>query len=212
MSDLEMIRESLISGDIERAEELTSSALQSGISAKEILDRELIPGLDEVGKRFQEGEYFFPELLVSGEAMKAALACLKPELAKSSSATTGKYAIGTVKGDIHDIGKNIVIMMLEGNGWEVTDLGIDVPTETFVKAVKEEGCQILGMSALLTTTIPRLAETIEELKAQGLRDKVIVMVGGVSVTKEHAEKIGADAFGKDAVDAVSEAKRLIGKL
>ncbi len=212
MSDLEMIRESLISGDIERAEELTSSALQSGISAKEILDRGLIPGLDEVGKRFQEGEYFFPELLVSGEAMKAALACLKPELAKSSSATTGKYAIGTVKGDIHDIGKNIVIMMLEGNGWEVTDLGIDVPTETFVKAVKEEGCQILGMSALLTTTIPRLAETIEELKAQGLRDKVIVMVGGVSVTKEHAEKIGADAFGKDAVDAVSEAKRLIGKL
>ena len=200
MSDLEMIRESLISGDIERAEELTSSALQSGISAKEILDRGLIPGLDEVGKRFQEGEYFFPELLVSGEAMKAALACLKPELAKSSSATTGKYAIGTVKGDIHDIGKNIVIMMLEGNGWEVTDLGIDVPTETFVKAVKEEGCQILGMSALLTTTIPRLAETIEELKAQGLR------------TKEHAEKIGADAFGKDAVDAVSEAKRLIGKL
>ena len=211
MSDLERIKESLISGDIEQTEELTSSALQAGVSAKEILDKGLIPGLDVVGKRFQEGEYFFPELLVSGEAMKASLARLKPELAKSSSATVGKYIIGTVKGDIHDIGKNIVIMMLEGNGWEVTDLGIDVPVEDFVKAVKEKDCQILGMSALLTTTIPRLAETIEALKAEGLRDKVRVMVGGVSVTKEHADTIGADAFGKDAVDAVAEAKKLIGK-
>jgi 5-methyltetrahydrofolate--homocysteine methyltransferase len=212
MVDLEKIKVSLISGDIEKTEELTTAALASGTPAKEIMDRALIPGLDEVGRRFQEGEYFFPELLVSGEAMKAALARLKPELAKSSGTIVGKYAIGTVKGDIHDIGKNIVIMMLEGNGWEVTDLGIDVPTETFIKAVKEEGCQILGMSALLTTTIPRLAETIEALKAQGLRDKVMVMVGGVSVTKEHADKIGADAFGKDAVDAVSEAKKLIGKV
>jgi 5-methyltetrahydrofolate--homocysteine methyltransferase len=144
--------------------------------------------------------------------MKQSLAHLKPELTKSGGATLGKYVIGTVKGDIHDIGKNIVIMMLEGNGWEVTDLGIDVPTETFVKAVKEKGCQILGMSALLTTTIPCLAETIEALKAQGLRDKVMVMVGGVSVTREHADKIGADAFGKDAVDAVAEAKKLIGKI
>ena len=212
MSDLEMLRSSLISGDIEKTEELTAAALASGTPAKEIMDRGLIPGLDEVGRRFQEGEYFFPELLVSGEAMKAALARLKPELAKSSSAITGKYVIGTVKGDIHDIGKNIVIMMLEGNGWEVTDLGIDVPTETFVKAVREKDCQILGMSALLTTTIPRLAETIEALGAEGLRDKVKVMVGGVSVTKEHADKIGADAFGKDAVDAVAEAKKLIGKV
>ena len=212
MFNLEMLKDSIIKGDIEKTEELTTAALASGTPAKEIMDRGLIPGLDEVGRRFQEGEYFFPELLVSGEAMKAALARLKPELAKSSEATVGKYAIGTVKGDIHDIGKNIVIMMLEGNGWDVTDLGIDVPAETFVKAVKEEGCQILGMSALLTTTIPRLAETIEALKAQGLRDKVMVMVGGVSVTREHADKIGADAFGKDAVDAVAEAKKLIGKV
>jgi 5-methyltetrahydrofolate--homocysteine methyltransferase len=212
MPDLEMLKDSIIKGDIEKAEELTSSALQAGIPAREILNKGLIPGLDEVGRRFQEGEFFFPELLVSGEAMKASLARLKPELAKSSEATVGKYIIGTVKGDIHDIGKNIVIMMLEGNGWEVTDLGIDVPAETFVKAVKEKDCQILGMSALLTTTIPRLAETIEALKAQGLRDKVMVMVGGVSVTREHADKIGADAFGKDAVDAVAEAKKLIGKV
>ncbi len=212
MFDLEMLKSSLITGDIEKIEELTSSALEAGIPAKEILDRGLIPGLDEVGRRFQEGEYFFPELLVSGEAMKTALARLKPELAKNSDAIVGKYVIGTVKGDIHDIGKNIVIMMLEGNGWEVTDLGIDVPTETFIKAVREKDYQILGMSALLTTTIPRLAETIEALGAERLRNKVKVMVGGVSVTKEYAEKIGADAYGKDAVDAVAEAKRLIGKV
>jgi len=211
MSDLEMLKSSLISGDIEKTEELTTAALASGTPAKEIIDRGLIPGLDEVGRRFQEGEYFFPELLVSGAAMKTALARLKPELVKSSGAITGKYVIGTVRGDIHDIGKNIVIMMLEGNGWDVTDLGIDVPTDAFVKAVKEADCQILGMSALLTTTIPRLAETIEALRKEGLRDKVKVMVGGVSVTKEYAVEIGADAYGEDAVDAVAEAKRLIGK-
>jgi 5-methyltetrahydrofolate--homocysteine methyltransferase len=212
MVDLFEISNSLINGDIETAEELTKTSINDGIPAKEILDRGLIPGIEEVGKRFQAGEYFFPELLVSGEAMKAALTLLKPELAKSSGAMVGKYVIGTVKGDIHDIGKNIVIMMLEGNGWEVTDLGIDVPTETFVKAVRENDYQILGMSALLTTTIPRLAESIEALKAQGLRAKVKIMVGGVSVTKDYADKIGADAYGKDAVDAVAEAKRLIGKV
>ncbi len=211
MVDLEKIKESLIQGDIEKTEELTESALESGIPAKEIMDKGLIPGLDEVGRRFQEGEYFFPELLVSGEAMKAALARLKPELVKSSGAIIGKYVIGTVKGDIHDIGKNIVIMMLEGNGWDVTDLGIDVPSEAFVKAVKESDYQVLGMSALLTTTIPRLEETIKVLQEEGLRDKIKVMVGGVSVTKEYAAKIGADAYGKDAVDAVAEAKRLLGK-
>ena len=212
MSDLEMLKSSLISGDIEKTEELTTAALASGTPAKEIMDRGLIPGLDEVGRRFQEGEYFFPELLVSGEAMKTAMARLRPELTKSGGADIGKYLIGTVRGDIHDIGKNIVIMMLEGNGFEVTDLGIDVPTETFIKAVRDSDYQILGMSALLTTTIPRLAETIEALGAEGLRDKVMVMVGGVSVTKEYADKIGADAWGKDAIDAVAEAKRLIGKV
>ena len=212
MFDFNKLIESLISGDIEKTEELTLAALEARVPAKDILDKGLIPGLDEVGGRFQEGEYFFPELLVSGEAMKTALARLKPELDKSSGTIVGKYVIGTVKGDIHDIGKNIVIMMLEGNGWEVTDLGIDVPTETFVKAVREKDCQVLGMSALLTTTIPRLAEAIEALGNEGLRDKVKIMVGGVSVTKEYADKIGADAYGKDAVDAVAEAKRLIGKV
>jgi len=211
MFDLVKLKDSLIRGDIEKTEELAGAALDAGVPAKEILDKGLIPGLDEVGRRFQEGEYFFPELLVSGEAMKTALARLKPELSKAGGTTVSKYVIGTVRGDIHDIGKNIVIMMLEGNGWDVTDLGIDVPTETFCKAIKENDFQILGMSALLTTTIPRLAETIETLKAEGLRDKVKVMVGGVSVTQAYADKIGADAYGRDAVDAVTEAKRLMGK-
>ena len=212
MFDLVKLKDSLIRGDIEKTEELAGAALDAGVPAKEILDKGLIPGLDEVGRRFQEGEYFFPELLVSGEAMKTALARLKPELSKAGGTTVGKYVIGTVRGDIHDIGKNIVIMMLEGNGWDVTDLGIDVPTDALVKAVREKDCQILGMSALLTTTIPRLAEAIEALKKEGLRDKIKIMVGGVSVTKDYAEQIGADAYGKDAVDAVAEAKRLIGKV
>ena len=211
MFDFTKLKDSLIRGDIEKTEELTRTALGVGLSAEEILDKGLIPGLDEVGRRFQKGEYFFPELLVSGEAMKTAMARLKPELSKAGGTTVGKYVIGTVKGDIHDIGKNIVTMMLEGNGWEVTDLGIDVSTEAFCKAVRDSDFQILGMSALLSTTIPRLAETIEALKAEGLRDKVKVMVGGVSVTRTYAEQIGADAYGRDAVDAVSEAKRLMKK-
>ena len=208
---LEKLKDSLIRGDIEKTEGLTRAALKAGVSPKEILDNGLVPGLDEVGRRFQEGEYFFPELLMAGEAIKTAMARLKPELSKTDGATIGKYVIGTVRGDIHDIGKNIVIMMLEGNGWDVTDLGIDVPPEDFCKAVKENDFQVLGMSALLTTTIPRLAETIEALKAKGLRDKVRVMVGGVSVTQAYADQIGADAYGKDAVEAVKEAKSLIGK-
>jgi len=212
MFDFKKLETSLISGDIEKTEKLTLAALKAGVPAKEILDKALVPGLDEVGRRFQQGEYFFPELLVAGEAMKTAMSHLRPILAKpGAGGTVGKFIIGTVKGDIHDIGKNIVIMMLEGNGWEVTDLGIDVPAETFVKAIRENGYQILGMSALLTTTIPRLAETIEMLKAQGLRNKVKVMVGGVSVTQAYADKIGADAYGKDAVEAVTKARQLIGR-
>ena len=212
MFDFKKLEQSLISGDIEKTEELTLAALKAGVPAKEILDKALAPGLDEVGRRFQQGEFFFPELLVAGEAMKTAMARLKPALAKPGAGDTiGRYVIGTVKGDIHDIGKNIVMMMLEGNGWEVTDLGIDVPAEAFVKAVRENDVQVLGMSALLTTTVSRLVETIEMLKTQGLRKKVKVMVGGVSVNQAYADKIGADGYGKDAVEAVIKARKLIGK-
>jgi len=211
MFDLGKIKDSLISGDIEKTEELTKAALNAGVAAKDILDKSLVPGLDDVGRKFQEGEYFFPELLVAGEATKAAMTCLKPVLSKGGATTVGKYVIGTVEGDIHDIGKNIVIMMLEGNGWDVTDLGTDVPTDRFCQAVKDEDCQILGLSALLTTTIPHLAEAIEALKSAGLRSKVKVMIGGVSVSQAYADQIGADAYGRDAFEAVIQARKLIEK-
>ena len=212
MVQLEQIKDSLICGDIEKTETLVKAALEASVPPKEILDNYLVPGMDEVGRKFQQGEYFFPELLVAGEAMKAAMAILKPVLVKRGVATTvGTFLIGTVKNDIHDIGKNIVIMMLEGNGWEVTDLGVDVPTDRFVQTVREKKYDILGMSALLSTTIPQLPDTIQALKAAGLRDKIKVMVGGVSVTREYAEKIGADGYGKDAVEAVIKARQLIGK-
>jgi 5-methyltetrahydrofolate--homocysteine methyltransferase len=211
MFDLNTIRESIISGDLNKAEGLTQAALDAGVTAKEILDGGLVPALDEVGKKFQDGEYFFPELLVAGEATKVAMARLKPALSQGGAPTVGKYIIGTVKGDIHDIGKNIVVMMLEGNGWEVTDLGTDVPSDKFCQTVKEGDFQIVGLSALLTTTIPRLAETIDALKESGLREKVKVMVGGVSVSQDYADKIGADAYGKDAFEAVIKARALMGK-
>jgi len=211
MVDLTKIKDSIIGGDMDKATELTQAALDAGVPPKEILDRGLVPGLDEVGRKFQEGEYFFPELLVAGEATKAAMARLKPALSKGGTTTVGKCVIGTVKGDIHDIGKNIVIMMLEGNGWDVTDLGTDVPAEKFCQAIRENDIQILGLSALLTTTIPHLDETIQALKDTGLRDRIKVMVGGVSVTQAYADQIGADAYGKDAFEAVVKARKLIGE-
>ncbi len=211
MFDLNTIKESIISGNLSQAEELTQSALEAGVTAKEILDGSLVPALDEVGKKFQEGEYFFPELLVAGEATRVAMERLKPALSRSGAPTVGKYAIGTVKGDIHDIGKNIVVMMLEGNGWEVTDLGTDVSAEEFCQVVREGGYKILGLSAMLTTTIPHLAETMDALRESGLREKVKVMVGGVSVNQEYADQIGADAYGKDAFEAVIKARALAGK-
>ena len=211
MFDFATLRESLIKGDIEKTAELTQAALDTGVKAKEVLDKCLVPGLEEVGRRFQRGEYYFPELLVAGEAMKSAMTILKPKLGTKDGATIGRFVIGTVKSDIHDIGKNIVIMMLEGNGWDVTDLGVDVSSEQFVKAVKEGKVDVLGMSALLTTTITQLPQTIEMLKKEGLRNKVKVMVGGVSVTPEYAKQIGADAYGKDAVEAVIAARKLVGK-
>lgn len=211
MSDLNAIKASIINGDLDQAAELAQAALDAGTSAREILDGGLVPALNEVGRRFQEGEFFFPELLVAGEATKMAMERLKPALTQSGTPSVGKYVIGTVKGDIHDIGKNIVVMMLEGNGWEVTDLGTDVSAEQFCQAIREDGYKILGLSALLTTTIPRLAETIDALKEGGLRDKVKVMVGGVSVNQEYADKIGADAYGRNAFEAVNKARELAEK-
>ena len=211
MTDLAEITSSLVAMDISRTEELTRAAIDAGVPADEILERGLIPGMQTVGERFEAGEIFLPELLMSGEAMKAALNHLKPLLTAQPGGRrfAGKAAIGTVQGDIHDIGKNIVIMMLEGNGWEVTDLGVDVSPEGFCTAVKDNDFQVLGLSALLTMTMPNQARTIEALKAAGLRDRVKVAIGGAVCTQGFADQIGADCYAADATDAVRKFGQLV---
>jgi len=198
-------------GDVSKAKELTRKALDAQIPAKEILDNGLLPAMDRVGNSFEKGDIFLPELLMAGDAMKATLELLRPELAKKGTAYVGKYVIGTVQGDLHNIGKNIVIMMLEGNGWEVVDLGTDVSPEKFCDVIEKGDFDILGLSALLTFSMPEMGETISALKAARLRDKIKIMVGGVPVTQSFADQIGADAYAKDAVEAVAIAKRLQNK-
>ena len=211
MADFSKLTEAVVAGDSETAVKLTKEAMAAKIPAKEILGSWLLPSMEKIGEQFEKGEVFFPELLMAASTMKAAVALLKPELAKTKGVTVGKFLIGTVPGDAHDIGKNIVIMMLEQNGWEVTDLGIDVPEEKFCKAVKEGNYDILGLSALLTFTMPMVTDVLNALKAEGLRDKVKVMIGGAPVTQQFADEVGADAYANDAVEAVKKAKALIGR-
>jgi len=211
MTDLSELTESIIEQNVTKTDKLTKVAVDAGISANEILEKGLMTAMQVVGEQFEKGEIFLPELLMSGEAAGVVLKRLRPLLTKREDKPNRKAAIGTVQGDIHDIGKKIVIMMLEGNGWEVTDLGIDVAPEDFCSAVREGDFQILGMSSLLTTTVPNAGKTIEALKAAGLRDKVKVMVGGAPVTQEWADKIGADAYAADGAVAVKVAAALIEK-
>jgi corrinoid protein of di/trimethylamine methyltransferase len=201
----------VVKGDVDRAVKLTQEILEAKTPVKEILDKALVPAMDIVGDQFAKSEIFFPELLMAGEAMEEALEVLKPQLSKGKDVYIGKYVIGTVQGDVHDIGKNIVIMMLEGNGWEVTDLGIDVPPQQFCEAIAQGDYDILGIGAYVSLSIPQLETTIKALKEAGLRDKVKIMVGGVPVTQAYADQIGADAYGETAVDAVMKAKKLINK-
>ena len=210
MTDFSKLTEAVVAGDSETAMKLTKEAMTEKIPAREILGSWLLPSMDIIGEQFAKGDVYFPELLMAANTMKAAVALLKPELAKTKGVTTGKYLIGTVPGDAHDIGKNIVIMMLEQNGWEVTDLGIDVPEEKFCKAVKEGDYDILGLSSLLTFTMPMVVDVLNALEAEGLRDKVKVMIGGAPVTQKFADEVGADAYANDAVEAVKKAKGLIG--
>ena len=211
MFKFEEIVNSLVNLDVERTEELTRTALKEGVLAIEILNKGLIPGMKIIGEGFKKGEIFLPEVLVVGKAMKGAMALLKPAFKKEGALRRGTVAVGTVKDDIHDIGKNLVIMMLEGNGWEVVDLGINVAAEQFCDAVQERAPDILGLSALLTMTEPRLKEVIDALEARGLRRKVKVMVGGAVVTQEYADEIGADGYAPDAVQAVELAGRLMSR-
>ena len=206
--DLKPIYENIIEGQADEVESGVEAALAAGVDAGVILNEALIAAMDEVGRRFEDGDFFVPEMLIAARAMQAGLALLKPHLASTDIRVAGKVAIGTVKGDLHDIGKNLVAMMLEGAGFEIIDLGVDVSPESFVDAV-QEGANLIGMSALLTTTMTNMGATIEALKAAGLRDKVKVMVGGAPVTEEFAKSIGADAFAPDASSATRVARQLV---
>jgi 5-methyltetrahydrofolate--homocysteine methyltransferase len=206
--DLKQIFDNVIEGAAPSVEAGVKQALAAGIGADVILKDALIAAMDEVGTRYEEGDIFVPEMLVAARAMQAGLALLKPHLVGANAESAGKVAIGTVKGDLHDIGKNLVAMMLEGAGFEIIDLGVDVPPQAFVKAV-EDGAQVIGMSALLTTTMSNMGVTVEALKAAGLRDKVKVMIGGAPVTQEYANQIGADGFAADASSATRIARELV---
>jgi 5-methyltetrahydrofolate--homocysteine methyltransferase len=210
MSDLlEQIGEQLYEGDDEAVAELTQKALDQGMTPKEVLQSGLLKGMDEVGRDFRDGDLFVPEVLIAARAMHAGMAILRPLLADSDVPSSGKIVLGTVKGDLHDIGKNLVGMMLEGGGFEIIDLGIDVPAERFVETVAAEQPDLIGMSALLTTTMPSMQQTIAALDEAGLRDGVKILIGGAPVTRSFAEEIGADGYAADAASAVDLARELV---
>ena len=188
--------------------ELTNQGLDDGMTPETMLFEALIPSLEEVGARFERGDFFVPEMLIAGKAMSGALDVLRPLLAETGAETVGKFLMGTVKGDVHDIGKNLVNIMLEGAGFEVIDLGVQVPPEKFVAAIEEHKPDIVGFSAFLTTTMPMFKANINALEKAGLRDQVIVMVGGAPVTQEYADAVGADGYAADASTAVRRAKEL----
>ncbi len=199
----------ILEGKHREVEAKVQTALQAGIPAKSILDEGMVAAMAEVGRLFELGEYYLPEMLVSARAMQAGLAVLKPQLKETHVQFSGRVAIGTVKGDLHDIGKNLVLMMLEGAGFEILDLGTDIEPERFVAAVKAGGIQILALSALLSTTLTNMKATIDAMKEAGLRDQIKIMVGGAPVTEEFSRQIGADGFAPDASRAVILAKSLL---
>jgi len=205
---MQKIATNLYKGEDEEVAELVQEALDQGMAPGEILASGLIAGMDEVGRDFKAGDLFVPEVLMAARAMHAGMNILRPLLAESDVPSAGKYIIGTVQGDLHDIGKNLVKMMLEGAGFQTIDLGTNIKPEEFVAAVQEHQPQLLGMSALLTTTMPGMKATIEALEEAGLRDAVKIMVGGAPVTAAFAEQIGADAYAPDAGSAVDVARSL----
>jgi 5-methyltetrahydrofolate--homocysteine methyltransferase len=205
----DQLRQAIIDGNEAVATAMTGALVATGASAREILDEALLPGMEVVGERMREGECFIPEVLLSARVMQACLDLLRPHMAAGEEAGGGTVVIGTVEGDLHDIGKNLVGMLLQGAGFSVVNLGTGVSAEQFVAAVAEHSPQIVGMSALLTTTLPHMAETLAALKEAGLRDSVKVMVGGAPVTAAYATEIGADGYGANAGMAVEQAKALV---
>jgi 5-methyltetrahydrofolate--homocysteine methyltransferase len=212
MLDTEGLRQAVLEGDRERVAALTSAALAAGVSAVEILNQGLLPGMDVVGKRFGAKDMYISEVLLSARAMHAGLGLLKPALARETAQAGPKpvVVLGTVKGDLHDIGKNLVAMMLEAGGFVVVDLGTNVPTDKFAQAIREHRPTVLGLSALLTTTMRQMRQTLEELRRAGVMDGVKTVIGGAPVTREFADTIGADGYASDAPGAVAEVKRLVG--
>jgi 5-methyltetrahydrofolate--homocysteine methyltransferase len=207
--DLKELNQAIIAGNRNRSVELTKQAITEEAAPAEIITAGLISGMTEVGRRFKANEYFVPDMLVAARAMHASLEELKPVMLRSKVAPVGRIVAGTVKGDLHDVGKNLVCMMLEGAGFDVVDLGVDVSPEKFVNAVREGKADILAMSALLTTTMPSMKTTIDALAQAGLRKQVKVLVGGSSVTQYYADNIGADGYAPDAASAADVAKNLV---
>jgi 5-methyltetrahydrofolate--homocysteine methyltransferase len=207
MADLKALADAVIKGDQDTTAKLTKAALDDCISPEDILNKGLIAAMDIVGDRFSKNEIYVPEMLIAARAMKSAMEILEPELVKAGVEPVGKFLIGTVQGDLHDIGKNLVAMMLKGTGFEVIDLGIDVPSERFVEQAKAAQVQLVGISALLTTTMPAMEKTVKALRKAGISAKI--MVGGAPVTQDYADKIGADGYAPDAALAARAAKKLV---
>jgi 5-methyltetrahydrofolate--homocysteine methyltransferase len=209
MPDLKQLYDSVVSGDAKATQAITQQALADGVDPLKLVNEYMVPAMDEVGRRFEANEYFVPELLISARAMKAALELIRPLLTARGDQPLGRVAIGTVKGDLHDIGKNLVGSLLEGGGFEVIDLGVNVTPEKFIATVNEKNANIVAMSALLTTTMPAMKTTIDALKQAGVRSKVKVLIGGAPITQKYAEEIGADGYSENAVGAVALAKKAV---
>jgi len=207
MADLKELADAIIKGDQNAAVEITKAALDEGTAAKSVLDDGLTAGMDVVGDRFKKNEVYIPEVLIAARAMKSAMEILEPELTKAGVEPIGRFLIGTVQGDLHDIGKNLVAMMLKGAGFDVIDLGVDITPETFVERAKATDVQLIGMSALLTTTMPAMEKTLKVLRDTGISAKI--MIGGAPITQGYADKIGADGYAPDAASAVDVAKSLV---
>ncbi len=207
MADLKALSEAVIKGDQNKALEITKAAIAEGMAPATILNEGLISGMNVIGVRFKNNEVYIPEVLIAARAMKTAMEVLEPKLVEAGVKPLAKAAVGTVQGDLHDIGKNLVVMMLKGAGFEVIDLGVDVSPQKFVDKIKELNPVVVGMSALLTTTMPSMEKTIQAIKAAGL--KVKTMIGGAPVTQAYADRIGADGYSADAASAVDLAKSLI---
>ena len=209
MPDLKQLYDAVVNGDAKTSQAITQQALADGVDPLKLVNEFMVPAMDEVGRRFEANEYFVPELLIAARAMKASLELIRPLLTARGDQPAGRVAIGTVKGDLHDIGKNLVASLLEGGGFEVIDLGVNVPPEKFIATIKEKGANIVAMSALLTTTMPAMKSTIDALKQAGVREQVKVLIGGAPITQKYADEIGADGYSENAVGAVALAKKAV---